>query len=424
MATDPARIPAALLFLFTLAGASTDAGAAPAPAYLPEVIYPELTGGLLVNGSHALLVWGSDGVILRSEDGEHWTQAVTPGSADLSGVAANEGGDVLIAAGASGTVWRSTDAGRTWRKTRNATTDTDLRAVVNQPGTRTWVAVGTNGRVVRSLDDGRNWTLVNSHLTVAFQTLFVDPQTRAILIGGDGGRVGFSKNAGETWQITALTMPDPATPVTAFHRFGKLLLATSALGRFLTSEDDGLNWDLMQSSTRANFTDCAFDPVHNAIVMTGHNGDLLRSADGGGSWEGGEIAFEGRKNSLSAILFDVRSASLLATGEGVLARSTDGGVSWTRASNDVRGDVRGLIEDPTRNRLIAFGTGGMVLSSTDSGARWTEDCIAMAGAPGERCRATRRVTFSMPVDERSGDIALAGERTVRLVRQSGGTTGR
>ena len=37
----------------------------------------------------------------------------------------------------------------------------------------------------------------------------------------------------------------------------------------------------MQSSTKAFFTDCAFDPVRNAIVMTGHNGDVLRSADRG-----------------------------------------------------------------------------------------------------------------------------------------------
>jgi len=376
MATDTARIPAALLFLFMLAGVLPCASAArvAAPTYAPYVVNPELGGGLLINGSRVLLVWGSDGVILRSEDGVRWAHAVTPGSADLARIAANDRGDVIIAVGAAATVIRSTDSGRTWHSVRNTTKDTDLRAVVNQPGSRTWIAAGTNGRVLRSLDDGKNWTVVESHLSVTFQALFVDPQTQAILIGGDDGMVGYSKNAGESWQITALTMPDPATPVTAFHRFGKLLLATSALGRFLTSEDDGQSWDLMQSSTRAFFTDCALDPVHDAIVMTGHNGDVLRSTDGGGSWEGGEIVLEGRKNFLSAIRFDARSSSLLAIGQGgAIARSTNGGITWTRASSDMHGDVRGLINDTTRNRLIAIGTGGMVLSSTDSGARWSED---------------------------------------------------
>jgi photosystem II stability/assembly factor-like uncharacterized protein len=231
---------------------------------------------------------------------------------------------------------------------------------------------------LRSIDDGKKWSLIDSQLTITFQTLFVDPDTKVMLIGGDEGMVGYSKNAGESWQITALSMPEPATPVTAFHRFGKLLLATSALGRFLTSEDDGQSWDLMQSSSKSFFTDCAFDPVRNAIVMTGHNGDVLRSADRGQSWQAGEIVLEGRKNFLSAIRFEARSGSLLAIGQGgAIARSNDGGVSWVRASSGVHGDVRGLINDMTRNRLIAFGTGGMVLSSTDSGARWTDDRVAL-----------------------------------------------
>jgi photosystem II stability/assembly factor-like uncharacterized protein len=373
MAHDTARLRAALIFLLALSGASPCAAAAhvPAPAYLAQVINPELTGGMLVNGSRLLLVWGSDGTILRSEDGAHWVHAVTPGSADLARVAANERGDVLVAVGASGTLLRSIDAGRTWLPARNPTIDTDLRAVVNQPGSRTWVAVGTNGRVLRSTDDGKNWALVDSKLTVAFQTLYVDPVTRFILVGGDEGMVGYSKDAGESWQVTALTMPDPATPITAFHRFGKLLLATSALGRFIISEDDAQSWDLMQSSTQAFFTDCAFDPVHKAIVMTGHNGDVLRSDDGGRTWQGNEIAFDGRKNFLSAIHFDERSGSLLALDQtGRLARSVDGGAQWQKASEEIRGEVRGLIDD-TRGRLIVFGTGGMVASSTDSGAHWT-----------------------------------------------------
>ena len=172
-----------------------------------QVINPELNGGLLVGGSHVLLVWGSDGTILRSEDGAHWVHAVTPGSADLTRVAANERGDVLIAVGATGTILRSTDAGRTWQAAHNTTKDTDLRAVVNQPGSRTWVSVGTNGRILRSINNGRKWSLIESQLTVAFQTLFVDPDTKVMLIGGDEGMVGYSKNAGESWQITALTMP-------------------------------------------------------------------------------------------------------------------------------------------------------------------------------------------------------------------------
>ena len=71
MRNSPARLRAALLFLSAFAGfvpclaATREA----TPTYVPQVINPDLNGGLLVNGSRVLLLWGSDGVILRSEDG-------------------------------------------------------------------------------------------------------------------------------------------------------------------------------------------------------------------------------------------------------------------------------------------------------------------------------------------------------------------
>ena len=359
-----------LLFASSLAGPV--AARVPAPDYLPQVINPDFNGGMLVKGSRALLVWGSDGTILRSDDGTTWSHAVTPGTADLARVASNDSGGVLIAVGTGATILRSVDSGRTWKAARAKSIDTDLRAVVHTSQAKTWIAAGTNGRILRSIDDGKNWSLIESQLTMAFQTLFVDPQTQAILIGGDEGLVGFSKDVGVSWQITALAMPDPATPITAFHRIGKLLLATSARGRFLTSEDDAQSWDLMQASTTAFITGCAFDPAHGAIVLIGHNGDVLRSVDAGHTWEGGEVTIDGRKNFLSAILFDERSSSLVVIGHGgTLARSIDGGAHWSKASDDVLGEVRGLINDTTRNRLIAFGARGMIVSSTDSAAHWS-----------------------------------------------------
>jgi photosystem II stability/assembly factor-like uncharacterized protein len=183
--------------------------------------------------------------------------------------------------------------------------------------------------------------------------------------------VGFSPDQGETWQVTAIAMPDPATPIAGFHRIGKLLLATSALGRFLVSGDGADSWDLMQSTSQAFFTDAAWDPDHDAIVMTGHNGDVLRSPDGGQTWEGGEIVIDGRKNFLSAIRHDPRGHALLVTGQsGTIARSTDGGRTWASATRELRGELRGLLHDPRAGTFVVFGAGGLLASSTDGGARW------------------------------------------------------
>jgi photosystem II stability/assembly factor-like uncharacterized protein len=341
-----------------------------APTYEAQVINPDLNAGLLVPGSNVLLVWGSDGSILRSEDGADWTHAVTATDADLARIAANSDGSVLIAVGANGTILRSGDAGRRWQTVQPELTRADLRALAYQPSSNTFIAAGSHGNILRSTDGGQTWTSVDSSLDVQFQALFVDPRTDAILLGGDEGLVGVSTDAGVSFRLLTIPMPEPKTPFTAFYRHDRLLLATSALGRFITSADDAQSWDLLQANTKAFFTDTAFDPKHDALVMTGHNGDVLVSIDAGRNWHTSEISIDGHKNYLSSVRFDERSGALIAVGEGgTIARSSDGGTTWVKASGDVSKGLRGMIAD-SRGRLIAFGAGGMLVSSTDSGTHW------------------------------------------------------
>jgi photosystem II stability/assembly factor-like uncharacterized protein len=68
----------AMMSMVALALATSATAAVRAPAYETQVINPDLNGGMLVNGSRALLVWGSDGTILRSVDaGRTWNTART-----------------------------------------------------------------------------------------------------------------------------------------------------------------------------------------------------------------------------------------------------------------------------------------------------------------------------------------------------------
>jgi photosystem II stability/assembly factor-like uncharacterized protein len=349
---------------------------APAGAVAPRddapVKAPDLAGGRQVPSGpgSVLLVWGSDGAILRSEDGRDWRRATTPGALDLTQLSADGLGAVLIVVGAKGAVLRSIDSGRTWRAAKNRTVDTDLTTVVSA-GARTWVAAGTAGRILRSIDDGKHWSLVDSHLGVTLRALRFDAASGRVLVGGDGGLVGFSTDRGESWQVTVISMPEPVTPIRDFHRVGDLLLATSASGRFLVSEDDGARWDLLQSSSEASYTDVVWDPDHGVIVMVGDNGDVLRSADGGRHWEGGEVMVDGQKDSLRAIRHDPRAHTLLVVGRsGTLARSTDAGATWTAASRDLRGEICGMLYDPDRGAFIAYGADGLLAHSEDSAAHW------------------------------------------------------
>ena len=333
-----------------------------APVYVAEVVNPELTNSLLVPGSGVLLLAGSDGTILRSTDGVRWNHAITPSNADLARLAANDKGTTLLAAGARGTLLRSADAGRTWQAATHSILDTDLEALVYHAPSGCWLAAGTNGRLLRSKDDGRTFSELTTNLTLDFHALFVDPETRDILIGGDQGAIGCSTDAGESWQVTMIAMPEPVTPVTAFHRFGKLLLATSALGTLPDLDDDARSWDLLQSELEAFFTDAAFDAAHGALVLAGHNGDVVRSADGGDSWQCVELTTRRHARTSSRRCTSMRAAARCS-------RSAKNGAAraFPRRRRELdprprptsRGEIRGLLAAPSR--LVAFGNGGRVV---------------------------------------------------------------
>lgn len=355
------------------AGLAACADPAP-PTYEAQVINPDLVGGLTLPDSTVLL-WGSDATILRSLDGANWSHAMTPGDADLARVASNSDGSEMIAVGARGVVLRSVDGGKTWTAANNAE-PADLRTVTFHAPGKAWIAAGAGGRILRSADGGQNWASLPSPLTTDLQATFVDPKTRNLLLGGEEGVIGISTDGGTSWNITKIAMPDPVTPVTAFHRFGDLLLAPSAMGRFLVSVDDGESWDLLQADSKAYWTAAARDPARDAIVLVGHNGEVLRSADRGRNWQLSAIEVDGRRNYLAGVYYDERSRSLLAVGDGgTIVQSVDGGANWEVASRDVRESLRGLAV--MANRIIAFGPGGLVVSTKDSGAHWTHDRHAL-----------------------------------------------
>jgi len=355
------------LALFVLACLAWRAAAA-APLYDARVIDADISGGLTLPGGGTLLLWGNHATILYSVDGVNWSQAETHGNADLAGIASNADGRVSIAVGAHGVVLRSTDGGRSWQAARN-TEDADLDTVSFHAPSGAWIAAGAGGRIQRSTDGGKHWKSLPSTLTSALHTSFVDPKTQRLLIGGDDGVVGVSADGGASWDVTKISMPDPVTPVTGFHRFGDRLLATSAMGRFLMSNDDGYHWELLQAESKGPWTDAAFDQAHGVVVLVGHNGDVLRSMDQGQNWEPGAIDLDGRRSHLSAVHFDAKSRSLLAVGEDTLARSTDGGAHWERAWGKVREDYRGLVA--AGELWVAFGDAGLVVTSTDAGLHWS-----------------------------------------------------
>ncbi len=360
----------ALLFIMVCGTTAASAEARAPIDYSARVINPKLTGSLYEPNSRTLLIWGTDGTILHASGASQWHSADTPTDADLTRIASDAAGKVLIAVGENGTILRSEDSGRRWQPASLVGSDFDLRAVIHHAPSGAWIAAGTRGTVLRSTDGGKTWSSLTNGLNLTLETLFVEPGSGALLVGGESGLIGRSTDAGVSWHVTRVKMQEPVTPVAAFHSLDNELIATSALGRFLISTDRGASWRLLSMGGNAYFTDAVRDPKFNSVLLASHTGDLFRRERGDDAWEKIELLIDGQKRYVSALRYDALSESLIAVGHhGLAARSTDGGRQWQRITTGFATSMESLAQLGD-GRFVGFGEGGYIVSSADSGKSW------------------------------------------------------
>jgi hypothetical protein len=169
---------------------------------------------------------------------------------------------------------RSDDAANSWDSVSLRGT-ADLHAIVVAHGAL-YVADATSGALLVSQDGGRTWETQGK---VDLAVLTVDPRDAANLLGVDhDGRVVESRDGGETWRSTVA----PATTFTSIvwdEETG--VVAAGADGSVWARSLDG-GWvgigDLHGSSPVL-----ALDG--DGILAAADEGRILRSTDGGSTWQ-------------------------------------------------------------------------------------------------------------------------------------------
>ncbi len=191
---------------------------------------------------------------------------------------------IVLIASADGVV-RSTDGGRTWRKTTGWDV-ADVRSIVFDAVKPDLVYAVTAWGPLRSTDAGATWQLAQRGLTLLFgQTLVADEaQAGRVLIGNEAG-VFVSRDAAQSWQRADF----PEVPVLRLAQGrsdAKLLLATTQGRGALVSRDGGEHWAPVDPATAgANLYAAAIAPQDAALLaLGGWQVGVRVSTDGGRSW--------------------------------------------------------------------------------------------------------------------------------------------
>jgi photosystem II stability/assembly factor-like uncharacterized protein len=349
-------------------------------------------GGLAVFSPN----YPDDGLILssghwRSTDrGETWQPAAVgrePGPAlDIFfSPTFNENQTVYLVLGASSGLQRSTDAGRSWTSLLDGLpADFEIALASHLP----------SGDLHLTAPDGRQLTVQPEELAwgkppadiaqLDLEALGIAPDGTIYLANSEAG-VFMSADGGRNW--TETNFPARAKAVT---RPAQLAVANdgtlfAAVGTVLArSMDGGKIWTYMDGVPIGfEIASLAVSPsfAEDGIIMIGGsygNNQILRSDDGGESWE---IVFDGASTEAeyaSDVIAQAFSPGFSTDRtiyswlqDAGLLRSTDGGLTWELvAESDYYG--QSLAASPEGDRLYLGALYGHTLVSEDGGRSWVD----------------------------------------------------
>lgn len=302
-------------------------------------------------------------------------------------------------------VYKSTDFGETWAATGEMANTWNgvvyktpvVYALAVDPHNPNLLYAGTRmkdlppyqlggGGVFRSENGGASWTPVNAGLPndkLYVYDLILNPsqpgQIFATLHGIPPGGIYVSNNGGASWTPWFLRdgaldgralLLDPFDSTVLFYG------AATNSGVWRYAVQDG--WRRVFANWSANIGALSADPYHPNRIYAGVSqqipGDdgftyrLMRSTDGGGSWDVSESF-----NTSYPLAFSPNGRSLFAAVDfNGIWRSDDEGLSWVESSRGLTGFSAAGFDtgraDPNRMAVALYGEGVKV--STDGGRTW------------------------------------------------------
>ena len=187
-----------------------------------------------------------------------------------------------------------------------------------------------------------------------------------MLVVGERGRILVSDDGGRSW--TRADVPTRATLTGVSLIDGSHGWAVGHDAVILRTRDGGLTWESVFAAPEEErpLLDVWFENTQHGIAV-GAYGLVLETRDGGDTWKRRDIGAGDRHlNQISA----ASSKQLYVVGEaGSVYRSDDGGHSWQRQDVPYTGSFFGALPLDER-RIYVFGLRGHLFYSDDAGARW------------------------------------------------------
>ena len=218
------------------------------------------------------------------------------------------------------------------------------------------VAVGDRGRIFRSDDGGASWEEVPSPATRLLTAVDALDGERLLAVGHDATVIG-SRDGGRTWEMLRTDPEEEAPLLDVLYLDIDHAVAVGAYGLFLETFDGGVTWEYRDVDEEGPHLYGVALGADGALYLAGEFGSLLRSEDLGDTWTRLPSPYAGT-------FFDLLAAgdgSLLVCGlRGHLFRSVDGGESWQEIPTGVDAGLLRVAQG-TDGSVTVTGLAGVLL---------------------------------------------------------------
>jgi photosystem II stability/assembly factor-like uncharacterized protein len=361
-----ATLLAILSLLYTLNGHVAAQETAP--------IMPLAAKSLLLDISAAgerLVLAGEHGIVLYSDDnGSNWQQATVPTTRMLTGIHFVDG-RLGWAVGHDGLILVSDDSGANWRIQRDGLavqhqTNLELRETAHRRVEELQQRLATAEEAAKvqlevDLEDARmdledaDLTLDEAVFTSPFMDVWFQDANRGWAAGAFGALVA-TEDGGQHWlsQQTKLDNPDEfhLKAITGDGK-GRVFIVGEG-GVMFRSMDSGRSWESLQPFYEGSWFGAVYNAQHDSLLIFGLRGNLYRSTDFGTSWK--PVLID-NNNTLAGGNSSAEGGIVLVGGDGTILRSTDGGQTFQKNTMEDRLSLSSGIGH--EGKLILVGQGGV-----------------------------------------------------------------
>jgi len=393
--------------------------------FVDNIIVDPRNSRVLYVGAHRHNLPG--GFFKSTDGGATWRESSELKNEGLHSLAQAESNPNTLIAGTFNGVFRSDDAGDSWKQLPTQSTPglIHVESLAIDPRTTDTIYAGTYYLPYKSVDGGKSWNSMKNGI-IDDSDIFaidIDPRDPNHIIASACSGIYESKNAGDSWKkVQGIPSQSRRTRAILQHPSVPGIVFAGTTEGFWRSEKggDADSW-MVTTSRQLEINSIAVHPSRPDMVFIGTNNyGVMVSNDGGKTFTPTNGGFSGR--FANAILPDreipnriYASTINTATGGGFLFVSEDNGGSWRPSMRSMpsRLITYAILQDARDPNVIYLGTNLGVYRSTDSGTSWAPVwAVEKPKAPVKKTKRTVAVTPKQRTPAPAPELVMAAQEAL------------